>query len=63
MDNPALEKIWSTMRPICLLSKRLVVSKANEDTVVSEPQNLTAINSAFFDRGSIAVIELQKDQE
>ena len=47
-DNPTFANMFSPKIENCLLSKRFVDSRANEDIVVKEPQNPTAIRRKYF---------------
>ena len=49
IDNPTFAIISSAISVKRLLSIRLVVSSANEDMVVNEPQKPTAVNSTYWE--------------
>lgn len=48
IDNPTFARILTAIKPSCELSKKLFVSYANADMVVSDPQNPIAIKSAYL---------------
>jgi len=47
MDNPIFATMLSASTPYWLFSRRLFESSANEDIVVSEPQNPTAAKREY----------------
>ena len=47
-ESPTFPNIFSPNNVNCLLSRRLTVSKANDDMVVKEPQKPIAKSSEYF---------------
>jgi hypothetical protein len=47
-DNPTFPRIFNANNVNCLLSRRLIDSKAKEDIVVNEPQNPIAKSKEYF---------------
>src|SRR6185503_685287 len=49
IDNATFARMLMATFPNCLSSIKLLVSSANEDIVVSEPQNPTAASKVYFE--------------
>ena len=47
-ERPTFPNTFNPNNVNCLLSKRLIVSRAKDDMVVKEPQNPTAKNNEYF---------------
>lgn len=47
-ERPTFPNMFNPKKANCLLSNRLIVSRAKADIVVNEPQNPTAKNNEYF---------------